>query len=555
VQRIAIKDSCERSEEGEDLLQDLFDRWLPKLSGLESILWDLSGKRKLVDTFRLTTLPPEVTLDLICEGTTPVETITQILSAAHDCSNLRSLAIEYSEADEATLSHLLKATLLHRKSLTALKINVTSSREGLQIDVPRDTDSISALQWTAEEAACLPALQHLDIHYPSLTGAMFELWAKNRDWDSLRTLTAHHGWILEHLAGRLPGLSSLSVSTMESLPQFLTSQHDLHELKIVGLQSSAPLINIAPELHKILALPFASNLRNLDLRMASEDETLEQSTVDVGIIATSCPKLQELTVAITSQQYRNAVGYFCWVDACIENVIRMPELSRLSIILPRVIPSGSLSIPPEIIVLSDVANMWTQLVAHGKQLKELRITASMASEKAESDRDAAILRFLSPLPSSLTFIVTQAEKDWDADQGACKTSCPELEEAEKLLLRGNLSRLCENGEYSAARRTVDDISAFVYKGTITPKKKIRPMPVWLTPEEEQDRREGPPSQSRRAKRALIRSVSDFVGVWRLPMTETSGRTAEERARSREHGFGGRAGWSKSSLAMRVFYRR
>ena len=235
---------------------------------------------------------------------------------------------------------------------------------------------------------------------------------------------------------------------------------------------------------------------------------------------------------MTSQQYKNAVGYFCWMDACIEAVVSTPNLRRLSIDVPRVIPSGSLSIPPEIITLPNFANLCSKLTAHGKTLQEFRITASMASEKAETDREAAILRFLAPGPPSLTFIVTPAEKDWDAAQGTYNTSCPELEHAEDLLRRGYLSRLSETGEYSTARRTADDISTYVYKGTIAPKKKIRPMPVWLTPEEEQDRREGPPSQSRRMKRALIRSVSDFAGVWRLPMTETSPRTAAEKALSR-----------------------
>jgi hypothetical protein len=350
-------------------------------------------------------------------------------------------------------------------------------------------------------------------------------------------------------------LESLSVSTLESLPRFLELQPRLQELAITDLQTSDHSNEIASGLHCILSLPFASSLRKLDLQIAHGDASPEQTAVDVGTIATSCPKLQELTVAITSQQYRNAVGYFCWMDACIEAVVRMPNLLRLCIILPRVIPSGSISIQPEVIVLADAANLWSQLTGHGKRLKDVRIIASMASEKAESDREAAILSFLSPGPPSLTFAAMQAEKDWDADQGAYRTSCPELEQAENLLLSGQLSRLSETGEYSAARRTVDDVSIFVHKGTIAPKKKLRPMPVWLTPEEEQDRREGPPSQSRRAKRAVIRSVSEFVGVWRLPMTETSPRTAKERAESREQGFGGRPGWSKSSLATRVFYRR
>jgi hypothetical protein len=555
VHRITIDDSGERGTYGQELLQDLFDRWLPKLNGLRSVAWDFLGKTELADAFRLATLPPGVLLDLICEGENSVQATARILSMAQDCSSLRSLALEFSEENETRLGRPLKAALLGCKGLTTLKINVTSSQELSHLLTPHDTDRTRALQWTAEEAASLTPLQHLDLHYPSWTGELFALWAENGDWRSLRTLKALHGWILERLAGCLPVLYSLSVSTVEALPRFLELQPGVQELAIKDLDASNYPNDIASELLHIFSLPFASSLRKLDLQIAHGDTSLEQSIVDVGTIATSCPILEDLTIAVTSQQYRNAVGYFCWMDACIEAVIQMPNLLRLCIILPRIIPSGSISIQPEIIVLGDAANLWSQLASYGKKLKDVRIIASMANEKAESNREAAILRFLSPGPPSLTFVAMQAEKDWDADQGAYRTSCPELEQAENLILHGQLSRLSETGEYSAARRTVDDISTFVHKGTIAPKKKPRPMPVWLTPEEEQDRREGPPSQSRKAKRAVIRSVSDFVGVWRLPMTETSPRTAEERARSREHGFGGRPGWSKSSLATRIFYRR
>jgi hypothetical protein len=555
VHRITIDDSGERGTYGQELLQDLFDRWLPKLNGLRSVAWDFLGKTELADAFRLATLPPGVLLDLICEGEHSVQATARILSMAQDCSSLRSLALEFSEENETRLGRPLKAALLGCKGLTTLKINVTSSQELSHLLTPHDTDRTRALQWTAEEAASLTPLQHLDLHYPSWTGELFALWAENGDWRSLRTLKALHGWILERLAGCLPVLYSLSVSTVEALPRFLELQPGVQELAIKDLDASNYPNDIASELLHIFSLPFASSLRKLDLQIAHGDTSLEQSIVDVGTIATSCPILEDLTIAVTSQQYRNAVGYFCWMDACIEAVIQMPNLLRLCIILPRIIPSGSISIQPEIIVLGDAANLWSQLASYGKKLKDVRIIASMANEKAESNREAAILRFLSPGPPSLTFVAMQAEKDWDADQGAYRTSCPELEQAENLILHGQLSRLSETGAYSAARRTVDDISTFVHKGTIAPKKKPRPMPVWLTPEEEQDRREGPPSQSRKAKRAVIRSVSDFVGVWRLPMTETSPRTAEERARSREHGFGGRPGWSKSSLATRIFYRR
>jgi hypothetical protein len=276
------------------------------------------------------------------------------------------------------------------------------------------------------------------------------------------------------------------------------------------------------------------------------------------VVASLCPQLRSLTIAVGREQYRNAVGFFCWMDACIEAVLRMPKLLRLCVRLPRLISSGTISIPPEIMVIATASDLWSQLLGYGKKMQEVRIVASMALEKAESEREEAVLRFLSSLSPgdpALTYIVSPAEKDWDAAKGAYATSCPELEQAEALLLSGQIAGLSLTGDYSNARRTVDDISAFAHNGMFVVKKKPRAMPVWLTPEQEQDRREGPPSQARKAKRALIRSVSEFAGVWRLPMTETSPRTAAERAESRETDLRGRPGWSKSGLATRVFYRR
>lgn len=555
VRRIAINDSGERSKEGQKFLHDLSDHWLPELSGLECVSWDLSGKPVVENATQLTSLPAGVLLDLTCEGNTPKQTVADILGAVQGYDALRKLVVAFDQADEASLSQILKATLLSCKNLTALEINVTNDREEVSPAASYGDEAASSLSWTADKAAQMPALRHLDLHCPSLTAEIFEIWARHGNWRSLQTLTAHHGWFLEHLSGRLPALRRVSVSTVEFLPEFLAAQPQIQSLVITDLQTSVKPTDVADALRDILELPVASNLKELELRTAQAEDVLDQATVDVGAIAKACHKLTDLTVAVTSQQYRNAVGYFCWMDACIESVVEMSSLRRLCIVLPRVIPSGSLSIPPEIVIMTAVVDLWVKLGAHGQKLQELRLIASMDSEKPETERETAVLHFVSPISKALTFVVTPGEKDCDAEQGSYRTSCPELEEAERLILRGDLSRLSQTGEYSIARRTVDDISTYVHRGTIVPKKKPRPMPVWLTPEEEQDRREGPPSQARRAKRALIRSMGEFTGAWRLPMTETSPRTAEERAQSRENGFGGRAGWSKSSLAMRVFYRR
>jgi hypothetical protein len=557
VQEIAINDSGARSRNGQNLLQEVFDRWLPKLCGLKHIPWNVSRKRKLEDISWLEKLTPQTQLSLKCEGGMSAKIAAEVLSAVRDRDILRTLTVELRNSDQINPAEILKAVLLDCKSMTSLKISVVDDLAASQ-DVTRETDSESRLHLTAAETARLPCLRHLDFHFSALTGEAFASWANHGDWSSLRSLKAHHGWILEQLAGRAPSLESLSVNTLESLYCFLEMQSELRELAVLGLEQDQVASKVTSHLQSVLTLPFAANLQTLELRMRQGDDDAALAKIDIGMIASLCPRLKGLTISVGREQYRNAVGFFCWMDACIEAVLRMPKLLRLCVRLPRLISSGTISIPPEIMVIATASDLWSQLLGYGKKMQEIRIVASMSLEKAESEREEAVLRFLSsvsPGDPALTYIVSPAEKDWDAAKGVHKSSCPELEQAETLLLSGRIADLSLTGDYSNARRTVDDISAFAHNGMFVVKKKPRAMPVWLTPEQEQDRREGPPSQARRAKRALIRGVSEFAGVWRLPMTETSPRTAAERAESRETDIRGRPGWSKSALATRVFYRR
>lgn len=559
VQHIFINDSNERSQHGQNLLQELIAQWLPKLGGLKDVSWKVSRKEKLQDFPWLCKMSKSTRWILKCEGGMPAKVIAEALSALQGRDSLRSLTVELCNDDQADFAEMLKAILLNCRNLTTLKINVAdnpATSQAVSAD-PQSIHSDPGLQPSTEEASRLSTLRHLDFFFPALTGEAFALWATYGNWSSLLSLKTHHGLILEHLAGQVPSLETLSVSTLESLHHFLELQPGLRELVVLDHERGQATEAIA-DLRRILALPFARNLRGLDLRMRQGEDNAVPFYIDVGAIASLCPQLRNLMIAVGREQYRNAVGFFCWMDACIEAVLRMPKLLRLCVRLPRLISSGTISIPPEIMVVATASDLWSQLLGYGKKLQEVRIVASMAPEKAESEREDAVLRFLSSLSPgdpALTYIVSPAEKDWDAEQGAHATSCPELEQAEALLLNGQIADLSLTGDYSNARRTVDDISAFAHNGMLVVKKKPRAMPVWLTPEQEQDRREGPPSQARRAKRALIRSVSEFAGVWRLPMTETSPRTAAERAESRETDIRGRPGWSKSGLATRVFYRR
>jgi hypothetical protein len=560
VQQITINDSGERSRGAQDLLQELSDRWLLKLGGLEEVSWNVSRKEELEDVSWLSMLPPQVHLSLSCGRGMPTQITAEILSAVKVHGVLRSLTVELRSDDQADSAKILETILLDCRSVKTLKINVVGDSTTSQA-VPaetQETPSESSLHFTAADAARLPILRHLDLRFPALTGDAFAMWATHGVWSSLRSLEAHHGWTLEHLAGQVPSLESLSVSTLKSLSHFLELQPELRELVILELRQGEAASESISDVRHILTLPFATNLQSIELRITQSEGDAGISNIDVGMVASLCPQLQNLTVAVGREQYRNAVGFFCWMDACIEAVLRMPKLLRLCVRLPRLISSGTISIPPEIMVIATASDLWSQLLGYGKRMQEVRIVASMALEKAESEREEAVLRFLSrlsPRDPALTYIVSPAEKDWDAAEGAHSTSCPELEQAEALLLSGKIAGLSLTGDYSNARRTVDDISAFAHNGMFVVKKKPRAMPVWLTPEQEQDRREGPPSQARKAKRALVRSVSEFAGVWRLPMTETSPRTAAERAESRETDLRGRPGWSKSGLATRVFYRR
>ena len=560
VHCITINDSAARLRDAHDLLQDLLHRWLPKLEGLKHVVWNVAQKEQLEDVSWLSELPSQTRLSLLCKGGMSDQIVAETTSAVKDRSTLRSLAVELREDDRADPAEILGVLLLDCKSVSTLKISVV---DDLSTSLETSTEHQNALSesnlfLTAADAGRLPTIKHLDLNFPALTGNVFELWATHGDWNSLRSMKAHHGWMLEHLAGKVPSLESLSVSTLESLPQFLELQPELRELVILDFEQDEEPSKAISVLRDVLKLPFATNLQSMELRMRQHEADAEVSNIDVGEVASLCPQLRDLTIAVGREQYRNAVGFFCWMDACIEAVLRMPKLSRLCVRLPRLISSGTISIPPEIMVIATAADLWTQLCGYGKKMQEVRIVASLALEKPQSEREEAIPRFLSSLSPgdpTLTYIVSPAEKDWDAAQGAHATSCPELEQAEALLLSGQIAHLSLTGEYSNALRTVDDIAAYAHNGMFFVKKKPRAMPVWLTPEQEQDRREGPPSQARRAKRALIRGVAEFTGVWRLPMTETTPRTAAERAAARETDIRGRPGWTKSGLATRVFYRR
>jgi hypothetical protein len=560
VRQISVNDSGERSQNCEGLLQEVFDRWLPKLGGLKHVLWNVSQKKKLEDISWLGKLGSQTQLSLKCEGGVSAQITAEVFSAVRDRDTLRSLTVELRNNEHANPAETLRAILMGCGSMTSLEISVVGDLTASQAVtvVTQETDSESRLHLTAAETARLPCLRHLDIHFPALTGEAFASWVDYGDWSSLRSLKAHHGWTLEHLAGKVPSLESLSVSTLESLHRFLELQPELRELAVLDLEQGQTPSEASSDVQRILTLPCAANLQTLTLRMRQGDDNAAFASIDIGMVASLCPRLKNLTISVGREQHRNAVGFFCWMDACIEAVLRMPKLSRLGVRLPRLISSGTISILPETMVIATASDLWSQLLGYGKKMQEVRIIASMSPEKAESEREEAVLRFLSsvsPGDPALTYIVSPAEKDWDAAKGLYEASCPELEHAEALLLSGRIAGLSLTGDYSNARRTVDDISAFAHNGIIAVKKKPRAMPVWLTPEQEQDRREGPPSQARRAKRALIRGVSEFAGVWRLPMTETSPRTAAERAESRETDIRGRPGWSKSGLATRVFYRR
>lgn len=559
VRHLHITDSGVRSPDGRFLLEQLFSYWMPNITGLRSVLWDLSGKSELGEA-KFSALPPGVRLNVVCEGDTPTQAVFEILDAVEHCDKIRSLAIAVPSEAHDTFGQVLKKTLLGCSNLTALKITANESTGLSEQPSPRDESGspFSSQCWTVEGIASLPALRDLNLSYSALGEDDFALWAEHGDWTKLKRLTSRYVWVLENLAGRSYALESLSVCFSPTLLRFLESQSQLLDLTIIEPKLPIDNDNGIINMCGLLALPFGATLRSLSIRPPQIYGDVEVLKQDLAKITKLCPNMETLDMAISREQYHTAVNFFCWLDYYIQAVIHMPKLRRICLRLPRVIAPGTVESPVEITTIASAAQLGSQIAAHGKLLQEVRIIASMVNEVLHpdfADRYNGVIRAIQSSNRTFTFLAQTPQKDWDAQISNFTTRCPELEQAEEELLRGQLSRLTPTGEYTAARRVVDDMSTLVYAGTIVPKRKIRPMPVWLTPEQEQDRREGPPGPGRRAKRAVLGAFNGFVGSFRPPFTETSPRTALERAQAREVGFGGRPGWSKSSLATRIVWRR
>lgn len=283
-------------------------------------------------------------------------------------------------------------------------------------------------------------------------------------------------------------------------------------------------------------LPFAMDTANIDGQAAltlSPSELLEHPD----------SALHSPTLSVHISPDDPILLQVSWLDSLVQALQPYSDLTHLTVSLPRITPSTE---GPTFITLSSAADLWARLAEQGTQLQELRVVVS----EPEPELYAAhklIPPSLPPDLKELTFVVSAGG---DEEEKSYHIHCPELLAAEAALSRGDLAALSSSGSYTSARKTVDDLTALVYEGIITPKRKPRPMPEYLTPEEMEDRL-GPPGLARRAKRALL----GFAGGFRAPGTERPGRTAKERAQLREVDWRGRPGWSKSALAERVVWRR
>lgn len=234
-----------------------------------------------------------------------------------------------------------------------------------------------------------------------------------------------------------------------------------------------------------------------------------------------------------------------WLDKLVPTLLQ--PCSHLTIRLPRIIP------PATFVTLTTAADLLAKLAEQNQQVQEFRLIATIAPESTDFyAKHNLIPPVLPPDLKELTYIVSATGPSSIGGDTASTPDpyCPELQAAERSLSRDDLHGLCTSGSYTSARKVVDDLTALVYEGAITPKRKPRPMPEYYTPEELEDRL-GPPGLARRAKRALV----SFAGGFRAPMSERPGRTSRERAQAREFDYRGRPGWSKSGLAERVVWRR
>jgi hypothetical protein len=224
--------------------------------------------------------------------------------------------------------------------------------------------------------------------------------------------------------------------------------------------------------------------------------------IPVAIIQSSS---DAITIEIKHKPSTMTAHISDWLGTCVEAIISRPRVTYVTMIVPHILCPAMVDGPSEFTTLATAERVWRHLATQGRKDVEVRLNITATYNSAVKSK---IQRAGTPTHRSLTFVAKAAAESPD-DSNTVLSVCPVLEAAERALHAGDLSAICAYGLYTDARTTVDEIHALAYQGFISLKRKSRPMPEWLTAEQERDLRDGPPGWGRRAKRAMLGFLGGF----------------------------------------------
>lgn len=455
----------------------------------------------------------------------PNTSVQTLLSKIPNLRNLVSLEIETVFMSSSTLG-LLKNVLLASPQLQNLELHNTQS-----IFNNYSEELEEASRWTAWEVARFPPLKRLDLTGWHLDKLSLLIWAAHGDWSNLESIAVKNDWMVQYMVGRTPRLNTLIVDELcPWLPEFLAEAPKLSTLIFTSLQQGPPSVPFGwtasgrdanneysyrnlttktttkdrdptwkddaqsplgkkyADVTSLLKLPFASKLQGLRFNLHhGQYQSCEQPvTVGIEIVASLCPQLTDLTIAIAPELYRprrlrtGREPRMNWFGPISKTVAKMSHLNRLEIIIPRRLQFRSFGsckfFRPRYVTMVTLHRLLTAIQLQrppNPPLSELSITCvlgpSSLDEHYQRDMEPEILNdnkvgFFGS--GKLTYVAKLSENEEEAKQGRYILSCPELEEAERALKQGNKNWLLEDPNYKDVKNMVDDLESLAYRGVL-----------------------------------------------------------------------------------------
>lgn len=357
------------------------------------------------------------------------------------------------------------------------------------------------------------------------------MWAAHGDWSNLEAIAVRNDWMLQFMVGRAPRLNTLTVDQLcPWLPEFLAEAPQLSTLIFTSLQKGPPSVPIDwnawanedniyfyhdlttktttrdrdptwkndeqrplgksyADVTSLLKLPFASKLQSLRFDLHhGQYQTYEQPvTVSIDVVASLCPQLSDLTIAIAPENYRPRSLHpgreprMNWNGPISKTVARIPQLNRLEVIIPRRLQFRAFgarrSFRPQYVTMVTLHRLLTAIQLQRPPhppLSELSITCILGASQLDQQYDP----YLEPEilednkvgyegSGKLRFIAKSSENEEEAAKGKYVLSCPELEQAERALKQGNNNWLLEDPNYKNVKRMVDDLESLAYRGVLS----------------------------------------------------------------------------------------